>query len=418
MSLYYLFLLLAPFQEHPKLGAVLLRVGFMPITPIKIIGMAMVACALWAPPPLHAAKRLRNSISTLYCTFAGLPLLLSFIFGMGFPKASGSALISYTFLLISTRRLVSTRERLRNVIRVLVFSEAFGTLWLYKQQYVLHLANPNGPSGDPNYEALSIVMTIPLAMHLLRNDPSPIWRRIALGCLPVMTFAVFVSQSRGGVVALGLLVLLGWARSQHKVSAIILGTLALGIAIAASPRATIERFEQIQISGRARTGAEVSTRTRIELWKGGLRMIEANPLVGIGLDQFKSNIANYNPKVLKVGGRAFIAHNTYIQVTAEEGVPMLLVFLAGIWSAMKNCRYAERHGNTSGHGINELGIAMRLSLIAYMVAAFFLSAQLVKMLWMLVFLSQNVREIVTVREATADQSAIHNEYIARAAYYA
>jgi O-antigen ligase len=394
MSLYYLFLLLAPFQEHPKLGIVLFNVWFLPVTPIKIVGMLVVAGAMFAPGSARAAKKLPSTIPALYGVFALAPIGLTLLFGLPFPTSSASVLLSYGFLLVATRRLVSTPERLANVVRVLVFAETFGSLWLYKQQYILHVANPNGPSNDSNYEALSIVMTIPLAIYLLRNDRSMIWKRIALVCTPILAFAILVSQSRGGVLTFGVLVVLAWLRSSRKLLFVVLGTAALSVAAAMAPKVTWQRFHEIQISGRAMTGAAISTRTRVELWRAGLHIIETHPVFGIGLDQFKAQVAFYNPRLIGVAGRSYIAHDTFIHVWAEEGGFILIVFLTLIGLALSNCRYAEREGHGLGNGVNDLGVAMQFGLIAYMVAALFLSAQLVKTLWMFVFLSQNVREIV------------------------
>jgi O-antigen ligase len=392
---YYLFLLLTPFQEHPKLGGVLFSLVFVPITPIKIVGLVTVTSAFLAAVPRGNAKRLPTAIPTLYTLFTIVPVGLVMLRELPFPKAPVSQLISYGFLLIATRRLVSTPERMRNVVRVLVFSETFGSLWLYKQHYILHLLNPNGPSSDSNYEALSIVMTIPLALYLVRYDTSVTWRRIAAACAPILAFAVVVSQSRGGLLALGILMLLGWLRARRKVLVVLLTVVALAMTTAIAPSATWQRLQQIQITGKPRTGAELSTRTRIELWRGGIHIIESHPLLGIGLDQFKSQVGFYNPKLIPLARRTFIAHNTYIQVWAEEGVAMLAVFLSMIWLSLSNYRFAESCDRQSGEGLGQLATAMRLGLIAYLVAAFFLSADLVKTLWMFVFLSQNLLEIVS-----------------------
>jgi O-antigen ligase len=356
----------------------------------------MVASAVLMPAPKDAAPRMPTAISVLYGVFVAVPIGLTVLFGQPFPQASASALFSYGLLLIATRLLISTPDRMRNVGRVLVFAEAFGSLWLYKQQYILHELNPNGPSGDSNYEALSIVMTIPLALYIFRTDPSVLWRRLAAVCSAILLFAVFISQSRGGILALGVLMLLTWLRTQHKMRVVVLSVVGLSVAAALAPSVTWQRFHQIQLSGSHwQTGAELSTRTRIELWRGGLHIIETHPFFGLGLDQFKSQVAFYNPNLIPLARRAFIAHDTYIQVWAEEGVGVLVVFLAMIWLALSNCRVVERAGGGGSDSLDELGLAMRFGLVAFLVGGLFLSAQLVKTLWMFVFLSQNLREIVS-----------------------
>jgi putative inorganic carbon (hco3(-)) transporter len=402
MPFYYLFLLLAPFQEHPTLGIVLLEAGPIPITPTKLVGILMVIAAFLAPRPLRAAPRLSSAIPTLYMLFVLLPLVEVFGFGLPTPTRSLSALISYGLLIIATRRLVCTPDRLNNVLRVLVLAETIGSLWLYKQQYIEHIPNPHGPSSDSNYEALSLVMMLPLAVYLLSHDVKQIWRTISLICLPVLAFAVFVSQSRGGVVALGTLCLLGWIRSRRKLAMAVGGLVILAALALAVPDVTWSRFQQIQVTGRPQTGAEMSTRTRVELWRGGLRMIEAHPLFGIGLDQFRAQIGYYNPALYEVSNRTYIAHNTYIHIAAEEGLPILCLFMAMLRLASRNFRLAQRSGPSNE--LSDVASSMKLGLIAYLIAAFFLSAQLEKTLWVFIALSQNLREIA------ANKAGInHNE---------
>ena len=68
--------------------------------------------------------------------------------------------------MFATNLLISTQNRLQNTIRVIVLVETFASTWLYKQYYIYHWPRPLGPSADPNYEALSLVMTVPLAIWL------------------------------------------------------------------------------------------------------------------------------------------------------------------------------------------------------------------------------------------------------------
>src|SRR5713226_7172601 len=127
MPFYYLFLLLAPFQEHPKLGVVLVNAGVVPITPTKLVGILMVTAAFFAPRPVAAAPRLSTAIPTLYTLFVVLPLAEVLVFALPTPTMSISALISYGLLLAATRRFVCTPERLQNVLRVLVLAETIGS---------------------------------------------------------------------------------------------------------------------------------------------------------------------------------------------------------------------------------------------------------------------------------------------------
>jgi len=71
----------------------------------------------------------------------------------------------------------------------------------------------------------------------------------------------------------------------------------------------------------AEEGLEASSKTRIEIWKGAAEMIKDNPLFGVGYGLFKQNISKYWS-----GGTEIDAHNTYIIITAELGIPALIIF--------------------------------------------------------------------------------------------
>ena len=68
--------------------------------------------------------------------------------------------------------------------------------------------------------------------------------------------------------------------------------------------------------------------SRLELARAGLHMMEAHPVFGIGLDQFKSVEFHYNPLLAVVEPNPHIAHNTYVQLGAEGGIPTLALYLA------------------------------------------------------------------------------------------
>lgn len=392
MTFYWLFLCLAPFQTHPVLGATLFQAGFLPITPIKLAGVLAVAAALLSPRPPDAAERANTAISPLYAAFALYPLFSTVILGRGVPSISMSALLSFAMLLIATRSLICTRARLLATIRVLVFAEAVGTLWLFKQYYILHWDVPVGPSSDANYEALALVMVLPLAIFLIRSDPIRLCRRIALMVAPLLCFGVIVSQSRGGLLALVVIAFAFWMRSRRKAATLAGFSIAILLAVATGPSVTWQRFRQIKVSGEAETGAEVSTRTRVELWRGGIAMIKANPISGVGLDRFKTVVGTYNPKLYNVIDRNYIAHNTYVQLAAEGGLPTLFLFLASNLLAAVNFRRCELLAGGDSD-VGRIATAMRFGLQSFAVAAFFLTAQFEKEFWVYIFLSPNLTEI-------------------------
>src|ERR1700683_3954814 len=109
MILYYIFLFLVPFQEHPVLGAQILHFGQFPITPIKLVGVPLVAAALLIPRPRDAASRPSSAILLLFAAFALFQVVGTVLSSMTFPANDASTLFSFAILMIATNMLISSK---------------------------------------------------------------------------------------------------------------------------------------------------------------------------------------------------------------------------------------------------------------------------------------------------------------------
>ena len=392
MTFYFLFLFLVPFQHHPVMGAQLFHVGFFPITPIKLVGIPLVAAAILLPRPPAAAPRPSARILFLFAAFVLFQVLGTTLSSLSFPADDASTLFSFAILMIATNLLISTQNRMQMTIRVIVLVETFASTWLYKQYYIYHWPRPLGPSADPNYEALSLVMTVPLAIWMIRYEQRDLWRWVGWICTPILAFAVFVSQSRGGLLALIVMAALAWRNSQHKMRLAVGSAVAVAFMFAIGPGQMIKRLQQIRVSGEAETGAEISTRARVELARAGLRMMEHHPVFGVGLGQFQAYEFRYNPLLMSLEGHPHIAHDTYVQLGAEGGIPTLAFYLAILMLTLATCRSAQK-----GQGVPDdmagLALAFQIGLIGIMVAEVFLTAQYIKEVWVLISLAPNLYAI-------------------------
>jgi O-antigen ligase len=392
VTLYFIFLFLVPFQEHPVLGAQLFNLGPFPVTPIKLVGLPLVAAALLLPRPRDAAPRPGAAILVLFAAFAMFQILGTTLSSLSFPTADASTLFSFAILMFATSMLICTKNRLQMTIRVIVLVETFASTWLYKQYYIYHWPRPLGPSADPNYEALSLVMTAPLAIWLTLYEDGVFWRWVGRICAPILAFAVFVSQSRGGLLALFVMAFLAWTNSPHKMRLVVAFAVAGALMLAVAPSQMLKRLEQIQFQGQAETGAEVSTRARVELARAGIRMMEKHPVFGVGLGQFKAVEFHYNPLLMVLEENPHIAHNTYVQLGAEGGIPTLALFLAILGVTLATCRSAQKTPGAP-EDISALALAFQIGLIGIMVAEIFLTAQYIKEIWVFISLTPNLYAI-------------------------
>ena len=129
---------------------------------------------------------------------------------------------------------------------------------------------------------------------------------------------------------------------------------------------------------------------RTDIWTVGWRMVEADPLRGVGVGNFQTSSIHY---LLEPGAilrddfildRPQVAHNAYLHVLAETGVPGLLLYLgllgAGTLAAW---RAANRFARRGDELMESCARAVVVALAALFVADFFVSEQLSKTLWLL-----------------------------------
>lgn len=393
MTLLYLMLFMNRFHNDPRVGGVLVELGPLIITPVKVVGLLAVFFALTAKRPQNAAVRQSDNLSVAFLAFCAIPVIELLLLRLPLPSDSISSLISLGLLLMTVRLLVTTEQRLVTTIRSVVLTSAFASLWVYRQHFLQHSSSPGGLEQDSNYEALTLVTGIPLALWLAANDSTSVWRRAGLASAILMGGAVVLTESRAGLIAAGIMGLSAIVHSRRKLLTITVVLAAATLTVMFAPAGLSERFHSIKFTGDATNGAELSTRTHVELARAGLNMIRSHPLLGIGLDQFKSVAPDYNPELLQVAGRSYIAHDTYVQMAAETGLLRLGLFLTMIALALANCRATRRCANER---VAALGLAMQLGLTAFCIACASVTAQYVVTFWLIIFLSRNLREIASI----------------------
>lgn len=123
-------------------------------------------------------------------------------------------------------------------------------------------------------------------------------------------------------------------------------------------------------------------------------MIRSHPLTGVGLNNFRPLVAQYEDpgeKVIK------LAHNTHLEIAAELGVPALIVFLGIFVAAFRALGRVRRrtHDAASTH-LSNIALGMQAGLVAYLVSAFFVSAWWQKLVWLLIFLTMCLHGVSSV----------------------
>ncbi|MCG7496243.1 O-antigen ligase family protein [Vibrio sp. Of7-15] len=182
--------------------------------------------------------------------------------------------------------------------------------------------------GDPN--DLSLVLTFPIsfAFSVFFAKSLPTWQRV-IGFLVVCLLgsAIIATQSRGGL--LGFVAVLGvyvYARVRNKALLIVGGGLALMILMAAAG------ISGRQSGGAQEEGIDESAMGRIYAWGAAVGMAVADPLTGVGPQNFVPNYYFYSSHW---DGKNHAVHSTWFQVLAETGFIGMGLFLAFVGMLVK-----------------------------------------------------------------------------------
>jgi len=229
------------------------------------------------------------------------------------------------------------------------------------------LQGVTGLYGNSNDLALSIDLSLPLCLALALSTKS-YWNKFAWTmAMLAMIYAVVLTASRGGAIALVVAVMVCvWqlgVRERRFYLLLLVPVVMVGIWLY-SGTALEQRFEQTNIDsatgGRA-TEASGSVEQRRQLLNQSLRVTAQHPFFGVGPGNF-----------VIMSGMWRVSHNSYTQVSAEGGVAAFVLYLLILWRAVSNLRAVRRYRKAEKQ-TRLFSMALEATLSAYLVGSFFAS---------------------------------------------
>ncbi len=246
----------------------------------------------------------------------------------------------------------------------------------------------SGGAGNANETAAALVSGAALAAGLaLAARDNIVVRAAAVVIAPLCVYGVFLTLSRGGLVALvaaGVAMVAVGGRWRWATIALLLAAMACTLVyfsafVAPEARERVTTFD----GGTGRT----------DVWTVGWRMVEAEPVRGIGSGNFPNTSVHYllEPGALTrtdfIVDTPKVAHNMYLEVLAELGVIGMALFLGILLFSLVCTVKAMRAFRESGDRQMEiLSRALFVALFALLASDFFGSRQYSKQLWLLLSL--------------------------------
>jgi O-antigen ligase len=216
-----------------------------------------------------------------------------------------------------------------------------------------------------NVMAGFLVILYPIILSLLIflfKELSP-WKRLLLIITACIVFTILVlTQSRGGLIALGsvvlLLVILKWKRGWIIIP---ISIIAVGGAIA---YLGLGKSLDLLSSGVSLEGLQ----GRLEVWSRAIFMIQDFPITGVGMGLFGDVTDSLYPLFLNAPGTVPHAHNLFLQIAVDMGIPGLITWLSILFVVIAISWQLYRFGKRrQDHWVMGLGAGLLCSQAALIV---------------------------------------------------
>jgi putative inorganic carbon (HCO3(-)) transporter len=338
--------------------------------------------AAWALHRVFASRPLGVAHPVVWCAVALVPLVLvsaAVNLDNGFALIYTSRWLPFLILVVALvdvlTRDVHPWTALYALLTGAVLS-AFGAILSF-----VALGDPRatGPLDDPNDLAYVLTAAVPIAVVGLGRNTTKVARvLLSLGLL-LLLFGTAATLSRGGALALVAVLIWGMSRGLVRLKALTVG--ALVVVIIGMPALSSAAGQVSQALGQKQYIAQTNVDTRQLRWAAAARMLGDDPLLGVGPGGFRSHYVEYG-RLAELDELDPVAHEMYLEVAAELGLPAFVVFLTMMLAAFVATEQVVRRPLGPVEDSTVLAaLAAQGSLLAVSVSSVFLSQQYYMPLW-------------------------------------
>jgi len=225
---------------------------------------------------------------------------------------------------------------------------------------------PGGAFEDNNDYALLLDVAAPIALYAGRGEINRWLKRGCYALSAMMMITVLFTLSRGGFLGLCVIALCLAAKSKYKVTGLLAVLLIGSISFALLPGQIAERVGSI----RTASATDQSAQMRFDSWWVSLQIIGDHPLLGVG----PRNMLGLYSRYLQTEN-VRVAHNSFLQMAVDAGLPALLLFLGVIVLSYLRLRRTRQILKTRAPDSRLIAYShgLDIALFAYFVSGNFLS---------------------------------------------
>jgi hypothetical protein len=260
------------------------------------------------------------------------------------------------------------------------------------------LNSPRGTSiGDQNALSALVIMGMPFFLIGYFYVNNKLLKLFCLALIPMLWHSIFLFGSRGGMIALAVttfaaLRMLGSHKTddlnikKFRQVGIFKQFILIGFIAATLTQGGILLSRTSDTADKARQQTEEPLNPRLVSWMVGKKLILEYPILGAGPQRFQMASRQLYP-----GESVHVAHNTFINFSANTGLPVGLLFLSMFWFNYKNFQYCKQNKIEKYPILDFVDKSCASALIAYFVAALFLDMIIFEAFYFILMLNLSKR---------------------------
>lgn len=220
------------------------------------------------------------------------------------------------------------------------------------------------PYRDGNVLSTLIVMCLPFIILLYFRVEKLIFKAAIVLAVPLGWHAMVLFSSRAALLASVITLLLLAYVIRSKKANIVIG-LSFVVFMAYQGALLLDRTAETVDSAKVQTDEPINP--RLISWEAGLRLIPEYPLFGAGVQMFEAAVRANFP-----GMTPHVAHNTFLNFSANTGVLTGLLFLFLIYGAWRRLIIAKKMQKELSDIPYYALVASSVSILGFFVCSVFL----------------------------------------------
>ena len=335
----------------------------------KIVAIVTIAGLLFTKDRMSLPK----TRETLLIVLLGLYFTLTtfFAFNQNAAWIQWEKVIKILIMTLATMVLINDSKKLKYLVMVIAGSIGLlgikGGIFSFVTGGGFRVYGPPGSFfADNNDMALALNMTIPMLFYLAKNEKNKRLKMAFWFTFASSIVSVVFTYSRGGFLALAIVLAFLFFKSQHKTIAVMILSVVLIIGAIYIPVQWFERIDTIRSYEE-----DSSVRGRINAWKTALNLAKDRPLIGGGFETFIRPVFRiYAP----VRSNVHDVHSVYFEVLGEHGFVALGLFILLMLYSLSTAQKLKKtvRDNHDFKWVEDYSSMFQMSLIAYMVGGLFL----------------------------------------------